>query len=303
MANQIRKLGVFVALTVVLLLGVILLAGSYTVVGITSEVGIGTFDLSAYDVSDVPQSVVDDAANSAVKLFGDYQGKYDNFVQQLLAAYLDAKGKDFVVVFNSGGWGWNLLEDSPGWHSIINGIESELHGLGYSSLVMDYRRTEETFRGVIDEVVEMLTLYPSKAENLARRIEFLTNHLPEVRIIVAGESDGTIISDSTMNILQNNPQVYSIQTGPPFWHTPLELERTLVLDNNGMHPDSFSRGDITVILWASLKDLLGIPQPPEQAGRILDYVRAPGHDYSWYHPVVYSEIRTFLQNNFGAKQQ
>lgn len=303
MANQIRKLGVFVALIVVLLLGVILLAGSYTEVGITSEVGIGAFDLSAYDVSDVPQSVVDDAVNSAVKLFGDYQGKYDNFAQQLLATYVEAKDKDFVVVFNSGGWGWNLLEDSPGWYSIINGIESELQGLGYSSFLMDYRRTEETFRGVIDEVVEMITLYPSKANNLARRIEFLTKHLPEVRIIVAGESDGTIISDSTMNILQNNPQVYSIQTGPPFWHTPLKLERTLVLDNNGMHPDSFSRGDIAVILWASLKDLLGIPQPPEQAGRILDYIMAPGHDYSWQHPVVYSEIRTFLQNNFEAKQQ
>jgi len=303
MANQIRKLGVFVALTAVLLLGVILLAGSYTVVGITSEVGIGTFDLSACDVSDVPQSVVDDAANSAVKLFGDYQGKYDNFVQQLLAAYIEAKDKDCVVVFNSGGWGWNLLEDSPGWYSIISGIESELQGLGYSSLVMDYRRTEETFRGVIDEVVEMLTLYPSKAENLAHRIEFLTEHFPEVRIIVAGESDGTIISNSAMNILQHNPQVYSIQTGPPFWHTPLKLERTLVLDNNGVYPDSFSRGDITAILWASLKSVFGVPPTPEEKGQILDYVKAPGHDYSWHHPAVYSRIKTFLQNNFEAKQQ
>lgn len=303
MANQIRKLGVFVALTVVLLVGVVLLASSYTEVGITSEVGIGVFDLSTYDVSDVPQSVVDDATNLAVELFGDYQGKYGTFVQQLLATYVEAQDKDFVVVFNSGGWGWNLLEDSPGWHSIIGGIESELQGLGYSSLLMDYQRTEETFRGVIDEVVEMITLYPSKAENLASRIEFLTKHFPEIRIIVTGESDGTIISDSTMNILQNNPQVYSIQTGPPFWHTPLELERTLVLDNNGMHPDSFSQGNITVILWSNLKDLLGIPQPPEQAGRILDYVRAPGHDYSWQHPAVYSQIITFLQSNFKEKQQ
>ena len=303
MANQLRKLGIIVALTAVLLLGVLLLANSYTVIGLTSEVGIAAFDLSTYDVSQVPHSVVEDAIALAVELFGDYQGKYDSFVKQLLATYVEAKGKDFVVVFNSGGWGWNLLEESPGWHSIIGGIDSELQGLGYNALLMDYRRTEGTFRGVIDEVVEMLTFYPSKAENLARRIEFLTKHHPEIRIIVAGESDGTIISDSTMHILQNNPHVYSIQTGPPFWHKPLKLERTLVLDDNGMHPDSFSQGNIPDILWSSTKDLLGIPHPPDEEGRILDYVRAPGHDYSWQYQEVYFQISTFLKSNFGVKER
>lgn len=303
MVNQLRKLGIVVALMVVLLLGVLLLANSYTVIGLTSEVGIAVFDFSAYDVSQVPQSVVEDATALAVELFGDYQGKYDTFVQQLLATYIEAKGKDFVVVFNSGGWGWNLLEESLGWHSIIGGIDSELQELGYTSFFMDYRRTEGTFLGVIDEVVEMLTFYPSKAENLARRIEFLTKHLPEVRIIVAGESDGTIISDSTMYILQNNPHVYSIQTGPPFWHKSLKLGRTLVLDDNGMHPDSFSQGNVTVILWSSLKDLFGIPHEPDEVGRILDYVRAPGHDYSWQYQEVCFQISTFLKSNFGAKER
>ena len=73
---------------------------SYVEIGLTSEVGITAFDLSAYDVSEVPQSVVEDATGLAVELFGDYQGKYDTFVKQLLLTYIDAQGKDFVVVFS-----------------------------------------------------------------------------------------------------------------------------------------------------------------------------------------------------------
>ena len=206
-----------------------------------------------------------------------------------------------MVIFNSGGWGWNFLENSPGWRSIFSGIESELEGLGYTSLLLDYRRTEETLRGIIDEGVEMITAYPSKAENLACRVEFLTRHIPDLKIIVTGESDGTVISDSTMNLLRDNRQVYSIQTGPPFWHQNVVQERTLVLDNNGRHPDTFSRGDIPTMLWTSLGDVLGIPQSEESSGRVLFFLRAPGHDYRWQYPDVCSQITNFLEENFGVE--
>lgn len=298
---NIRRLGVLVAITAVLLLGVVLLALSYTEVGIASEIGTGGFPLSSYDLSTVPQAVAEDAAKLSAELFGDYQEKYTDFVDQLLATYVEAKDKDFVVVFNAGGWGWNLLESSPGWRSIFTGIESELDNLGYTSLLLDYQRTDEDLRGIIDEVVEMITLYPSKAENLACRVEFLTNHIPDLKVIITGESDGTVISDSVMNILRDNPQVYSIQTGPPFWHKNVVLDRTLVLDNNGMTPDSFSQGDFPTMLWASLKDLLGLPQPEENSGRILDFLLAPGHDYWWQYPNVYFQITNFLEENFGLK--
>lgn len=302
MVSKIRRLGVLVALTAVLLFGIVLVALSYSEVGVTSGIGSAGLSLSTYDLSIVPQSVAEDAAKLATELFGDYQEKYNDFASQLLATYVEAKDKDFVVVFNAGGWGWNLLESSPGWHSIFTGIKSELDKLGYTSLLLDYQRTGETWRGIMDEVVEMLTLYPSKAKNLAYRVEFLTNHIPDLRVIVTGESDGTVISDSAMNILRNNPQVYSIQTGPPFWHKPIMLDRTLVLDNNGRTPDTFSQGDVPTMLWASLKDLLGLPQPEEKSGRILDFLLAPGHDYWWQYPTVYSEITNFLEKNFGFKQ-
>ncbi len=298
---NIRRLGVLVALTAVLLFGAALIALSYSEVGVTSEIDTGGLPLSSYDISVVPQSVTEDATRLAMELFGDYHEKYEDFTNQLLATYVEAKDKDFVVIFNAGGWGWNLLESSPGWRSIFTGIEAELDNLGYTSLLLDYRRTEDNLRGIIDEGVEMVTSYPSKAKELACRVGFLTKHVPDLRVIVTGESDGTVISDSAMNILQDNPQVYSIQTGPPFWHEPIMLDRTLLLDNNGRTPDTFSRGDIPTMLWTSLKELLGLPHPEEESGRILKFLRAPGHDYQWHYPGVCVQITGFLEDNFGIK--
>jgi hypothetical protein len=301
MAINLRRLGILVVLSVVLILGVAALIFSYSDVGVAVGVGTGGLPLSGYDLSAVPESVAEDAAERAKELFEDYREEYDDFVSQLLAAYVEAVDKDVVVIFNSGGWGWNFIENSPGWYSISTGIESELDKLGYSSLLLNYRRTEENLRGIIDEGVEMITFYPSKAKNLAYRVEFLTSHIPDLKIIVIGESDGTVISDSTMNLLRDNHRVYSIQTGPPFWHQNVVQERTLVLDNNGRYPDTFSQGDIPTMLWTSLGDVLGIPQSEESSGRVLFFLRAPGHDYRWQYPDVCSQITNFLEENFGVE--
>ncbi|MFC1931872.1 hypothetical protein ACFLXJ_06715 [Chloroflexota bacterium] len=302
MTINIRRLRVLAILIAVLVLGVVLLAFSYSDIGIARSVGTGGLPLPEPDVVALPESVVEDAQELSAELFGEYQEKYDDFSSQLLAAYAEARDKDFVVIFNSGGWGWNFLESSPGWHSICTGIELELRNLGYDSLVLDYRRTEANLRGIIDEGVEMITNYPSKAETLARRVEFLTKHVPNLKVIVAGESDGTVISGTVMDILRDNPQVYSIQTGTPFWYKSTTEDRTLVVNNNGMYPDSFSQGDIPAMLWTSLQDLVGWPQPVEKSGRVLYWLRAPGHDYRWQYPAVYYQITNFLKENFGPEQ-
>jgi hypothetical protein len=301
MAINLRRLAILVALSAVLILGAAALFFSYSDVGVAVGVGTGGVPLSVPDLSTVPESVAEDATELAKELFEDYQEEYEDFVSQLLAAYVEAVDKDVVVIFNSGGWGWNFIENSPGWYSISTGIESELDKLGYSSLLLNYRRTEENLRGIIDEGVEMITFYPSKAKNLAHRVEFLTSHIPDLKIIVIGESDGTVISDSTMNLLRDNHRVYSIQTGPPFWHQNVVQERTLVLDNNGRYPDTFSQGDIPTMLWTSLGDVLGIPQSEESSGRVLFFLRAPGHDYRWQYPDVCSQITNFLEENFGVE--
>ena len=296
-----QRIAVVLAIVLPLFVGVLVLTASQ--IGVTSEIYRGELPLSASDLSAVPQSVADDAARLATELFGDSQEKYDEFVNQLLGTYLQAKDKDFVLVFNSGGWGWSLIEASPGWLSIFTGIESELNSSGYTSLLLTHQRTDDTLQGRLDEIVQMITGYSSKAEDLACRVEFLITHIPELRVIITGESNGTVICDRTMDILTDSPQVYSIQTGPPFWHDNIMLDRTLVMTYNGRFPDSFSQGEFLTMTRASLRALLGLPQPENESGSVGNFVRAPGHDYWWQYPEVHSQITNFLDKNFGIKQR
>lgn len=301
MAVKIRRIGILIALTMVLLLGAVLVTLSYTSVGVTDIVEGEGVSLALPDFSSVPESVTQDATELAISLYGEYQGKYENFARQLLATYVGAKDKDIVVIFNAGGWGWNVVNSSPGWRSIFDGIKSELVDLGYSSLLLDYKRTEATARGIFDEFIEVIASYPSKADELAHRVDFLTDHNPEIKVIIAGESNGTIISDKTMALLKDNSRVYSIQTGRPFWYRNLVAERTLLLNDNGFSPDSFSRGDVLSVVRASLKAVFGLSSLEEEApGTIFHFLRAPGHDYSWEYPIVHTRITSFLENNFGT---
>jgi len=115
MAGKIRKLGIAVALTAIFALVIVVLAVSSSEVGVTCVVGTEGLPPPVYDLSTVPQSVVDDAVGLANELFRDGEEECSHFINQLLAMYLEAKDKDFVVVFNPGGWGWNLVEASPDW--------------------------------------------------------------------------------------------------------------------------------------------------------------------------------------------
>jgi len=301
--RKISRQRITVVLAVALPLLVVVLVLTASQIGVTSETGSGGVPLSATDLSAVPQSVIEDATKLATEQFGDGQEKCDNFVNQLLGTYLEAKNKDFVILFNSGGWGWSLVEASPGWLSIFTGIESELNSSGYTSLLLTHQRTVDTLQGRLDEIVEMITGYSSKAEDLACRVEFLITHIPDLRVIITGESNGTVICDRAMGILTDSPQVYSIQTGPPFWHDTIMLDRTLVMTYNGRTPDSFSQGEFLTLIRANLRALFGLPQPENESGVVGNFVRAPGHDYWWQYPEVYSQITNFLDKNFGIKQR
>jgi len=72
---------------------------------------------------------------------------------------------------------------------------------------------------------------------------------------------------------------------------------------NGRFPDSFSQGEFLTMTRASLRALLGLPQPENESGAVGNFVRAPGHDYWWQYPEVYFQITNFLDKNFGIKQR
>jgi hypothetical protein len=301
MLKKYGRMVVVAALVAVPLIAVIWLSIFYTEVGMAKEVGFHEPDLPVYEYSTVPQSVIDDATELAAELVGGSQDKLQGMVDQLVVTYVEARDMDVVVVFNSGGWGWNLTMDTPGWASILDGIKSELENLGYKSLVLNYRRTSGGLRGCMKEFVEVITRYPHKSRELAKRVEFLTDHIPNLKVIVAGESTGTVISDKTMGILKDKAQVYSIQTGTPFWHKPTALDRTLLMNSNGRGIDTFSYGNVPAMIWATIKGWLGLSSPDDNPGDILSWLKAPGHDYSWQYPGVYSEVVNFLTSNFEWK--
>lgn len=297
MAAKIHRLKIIVALTIAISFAIVLLAPSPVVPATNYQAdGSGT-PLYIQDFSAVPQLLVDDANELAAELFGNNQEKCHDFTSQLLAIYLEAKDKDFVVIFNSGGFGWTPIEETPDGQVFITGIESELTALGYSSLLLDHFRTAETLNGCLSEFMVEAGLYPSKAEDLASRVEFLTCHIPGIKVILTGESNGAGICERVMHILRENTQVYSIQLGPPFWTKDSSSDRSLVLRSNGEIPDAFSQGDIITIIRSNLEALFGISQ--DNPGNILLYIGAPGHDYSWEYEEIRSQIISSLNMWFG----
>jgi hypothetical protein len=104
-----------------------------------------------------------------------------------------------------------------------------------------------------------------------------------------------------MQILKDNPQVYCIQLGPPFWNNSSISDRILILRSNGLIPDAFSQGDIITIIRSNLEALFGISQ--EYHGHILFYVGAPGHDYRWQYDGVRLKILEFIDNIFQIEYQ
>ncbi len=294
MAAKVRRLKIGIALTVAISLAIVLLAPSPVVPATAAEVGSGGVPLT--EAQPRNPELAEDAAVLAAELFGDNQQKSDDFISQLLATYLAARDKDIVVIFNSGGFGWTPIEDSPQGQSFVAGIESVLAGSGYRVLLLEHFRTAETLNGVLGEIMAEVDLYPSKAKDLALRVEFLTDHIPGISVILTGQSNGSAICESVMIILKGNRQVYGIQLGPSFWNDSVVSDRSLVMRSNGIVPDSISQGDMFTIIRANLEALFGISQ--ESPGHILLYIGAPGHDYRWEYEAVRSQVTDFLNKHW-----
>ncbi len=297
MAKKIGRTGI-----VVTLLGIIFFTIISLILLFESDVGmakeIGAEELIVYDRSLVPVGVVDDAMKKAPELVGDDPEKQENMTDRLIATYMQVRETDVVIFFNSGGWGWNVKEDTPGWATILDGLQGQLSELGYQSLILNYQRTKPGIKAIIKEFFEAATRYPKKSHDLSLQVEFLTDNLPDLKVIIAGESTGTVISGRTMGLLKDNGQVYSIQTGTPFWYRPENSDRTLLMNSNGRGIDTFSYGNVPAMVWATVKGWFGMTSPDDNPGDILSWLKAPGHNYSWDYPGVSSAVINFLENNF-----
>ncbi|MCX7912483.1 MAG: hypothetical protein N2506_05940 [Dehalococcoidales bacterium] len=301
MGKKLRRLGLIALLVVVPLSAVIWIALLESEVGMARDITAeGT---EPYDVASLPAEVIEDALARAAELVGMSRDRLEEAAEQLLALYVQASNSDVLIFFNSGGWGWNSLKETPGWNSILDGMRSHLGELGYKSVVVNYVRTSRSWRGCIKEFFEAALGYPQKAKDLAHQVEFLLEHLSDLKVIIAGESSGTVITAKTKDILRDDPRVFSVQTGTPFWFRPSPDQdaRTLLMNSNGESIDTFSYGNFPEMIWATVKGWFGVASPRETPGDVLKWLRAPGHHYAWDYPGVASAVREFLEVHFGRR--
>ncbi len=296
MISQVRKVQIGVILTVAISMVIVLCTPSTVVPAKASEMGQHEI-LTTDDFSGIPQSVIDDAENRAFTLFGKNEARCSDFTSQVLALYKEAEDKDVLIIVNSGGWGWSAIAESNE-KELAPGIDGILTALGNETLWIDYFRTDKNFFGAIGEFMMAMSTNPARGEELAARTTFLTDNLPDLKVILLGISNGCTICSGAMPLLADNEHVYSIQLGPPVWNNNSDLERVLLLRTNGTIPDSFSHGDMLTILRANLQSAFGISQQYE--GDILLYIGAPGHDYDWKYDWLESQINSFLIEYFSS---
>lgn len=270
-------------------------------IGLTYAVGSDNLPLaSGYQAT--PTTIVEDASQTASGVFGTHQQDCQGFIDQVLALYSAAKDKDFLIIFNPGGWGSSPLQTDEGWWTILVGIKSHLDRSGYTTLLSYHLRTNNNPSGYLNELRQRITGYGAKARELTAKVEFLIRHIPQLRIILTGESTGVVISDRVVELMADNPHVYSIQTGPPFWHRVQDVpEQTLVMTDNGITTDTYSHGNLPAIILGNLKYRLGLTQPIDDYGTPPHHIGAPGHDYWWQYPEVALQITDFLDEMFEKR--
>lgn len=217
--------------------------------------------------------------------------------------YLEAEGKDVVLIWNSGGWGRKSLEDDPDWVDFFNGIESELRDMGYSSVTVNYIRSEDNLRGLLREIRGSLFRYPSRAKKLADEVDLLTRSNSDCKVILVGLCTGAIFVNEVMKHLEDNPRVYSIQMSKVFWYRASTAQRSLVINDNGETSDVLTTGSI---FWSIIREnawrLPTTEKPPGGSVMIGNrYLKAPGHEYMWELPILRSEIISFLDTNFASQ--
>jgi hypothetical protein len=300
--KKLKKLGIHgIVVSVVLAFSLFLVILYNSEVGLSNEIGIQEPTFINTDFSAVPQAVIDDAGKMADELVGNNEANHQKVVSELVNSYIAASNADIVIFFNSGGMGWNYIKNTPGWEAILNGITSELIDLGHHPLILNYSRTSRTFWGNIKEFIEASTRYPRKVIGMEKHVEFLVDNLPNLKLIIAGESTGSVLTEQTMDYFRDNPNVFSIQTGCPFWYKTIPQPRTLRLSSNGYGVDTFSYGNIPSMIWSTVKSWFGLSSPQENAGDVLKSLRAPGHDYSWKYDSINFGITEFLDDNFPKK--
>ena len=252
----------------------------------------------------------------AVEVVGASKEAQRQFVDELLDLYYQVKYNDLAIFCIPGGWGKKPLAANEEGRSWLVGIKAELNRLGYKYCEIDDVRTGNGLMEYLVEFKEQLTHYPSKARELAAKIDFLTDHVAGLKVIVTGQSNGAAFAGEVISHLEDNPEVYSIQVGIPFWHRVSKTSRSLVIDNNGVGADALTERDLLSLLKANAVELFVLNHVPSFtpvdwliSRAILVFgpynlglgLKAPGHEYMWEYPGVGPVMEAFLAEHFSRE--
>ena len=258
------------------------------------------------EVADDYLTLQAEARYLAQQLFDNASEKGMEFTNRLLDISARARGKDFLIIHNPGGWGTTHLEHCLQWErSIVAGINATLERLGYTRLLIQHFRTESGWRECIQDIKEQFRFFASKAQIVAAELEFLAWHINNLKVILIGVSQGAAFGNAVMQHLSEHCQVYSIELGMLFTQRPRRVvtERTLAIDSNGLMPDAMMEWDIITMLKAFLaapfrwlKYWLG-----GKPTKFSYCINVPGHEYNWEYPEVRQQVGDFLEANFSTK--
>jgi hypothetical protein len=274
--------------------------------------GTNSPELSPESMSAIEQQ----AWQASADVVGSGKKAQEQFVTEVLDLYSEVKDSELVIFCNSGGWGNKPLSSDYQGQSWLTGMMEKLTQMGYEPCIIEDIRTGDSLIEHLFEFKEDLTDYPSKSKVLAAKIDFLTQNISNLKVIITGQSNGAAFTGEVANRLKDNPNVYSIQVGIPFWHRVHEVGHSLVIDNSGIGSDALADRDLVAIIKSNWGKLLMLNHVPaftpvdwfiSRAALILTSYKfglgllAPGHEYMWEYPGVGPVIEAFLVNNFSIQ--
>jgi hypothetical protein len=253
--------------------------------------------LPSATLSEVPRDVLENALKMAKTLHRRDRTKQTRLAEDMLTTYDALKNTDILILFNSGGYGWTALDKASGYATIVNAIEDEFITQHCRVLVLNYQRAYRSLRGYVSEILNAGAKSVAKPKELALRLNFLWRHLPNLKIVMTAESNGTVMSNQVMRMLPDENRLFSIEFGPPFWYDNFVSGRVLNMRSNGVVPDAFSYGHWGRAFKANWDALRG--KSPTDPGNVLLYIGAPGHDYNWQdYPLIRENVLAFLKRHF-----
>ncbi len=258
----------------------------------------------------VAGALPEEVRHLAQQLFGNDVKKCASFTNRLLDICARARGKDFLLIHNPGGWGSTTLEELLQWErSVVDGVSTIIERLGYSWLLTQYFRSGTSWWAHMKDIKEEAHFFlkgkSSKARVMAAELKFIARHIKNLKVILIGASQGAAFSNEVMRQAGELRQVYSIELGIFFPHMSRRVvtERTLAIDSNGVMPDPMAHRNLKIgakayitapFRWTRYR-LQGKPE------KFTYCINAPGHNYNWEYPEVQRQIIDFLETNFGSK--